>query len=141
MKMGAAWWGRPRARAPAPHRSTERGLPESRRYPNDESGGGLVGQAILAGNPGCRLLPGVEGGAGNRGLVRLCGYSPACGRAAHGKPRVYVPQLTAGFDLNLYLPLFQFPPLFHGAVCYKLAAIEPAVRARKRQCILAKESK
>src|ERR1019366_7874758 len=26
--------GRPRARAPAPHRSTERGLPESSRYPN-----------------------------------------------------------------------------------------------------------
>src|ERR1039457_6165423 len=25
--------GRPRARAPAPHRSTERGLPESSRYP------------------------------------------------------------------------------------------------------------
>src|SRR5450759_4682782 len=27
--------GRPRARAPAPHRSTERGLPESSRYPTD----------------------------------------------------------------------------------------------------------
>src|ERR1039458_2247102 len=93
MKMGAAWWGRPRARAPAPHRSTERGLPESSRYPNDENGGGLVGRAVLAGNPGCRLLPGVEGGAGNRGRVRLCGYSPACGRAAHGKPRVYVPTI------------------------------------------------
>ena len=51
MKMGAAWWGRPRARAPAPHRSTERGLPESSRYPNDENGGGLVGRA---GRPGGR---------------------------------------------------------------------------------------
>jgi hypothetical protein len=47
--LASAWWGgppglrrsllagrpggRPRARAPAPHRSTERGLPESSRYP------------------------------------------------------------------------------------------------------------
>ena len=31
--------GRPRARAPAPHRSTERGLPESSRYPT----GGIAG--------------------------------------------------------------------------------------------------
>ena len=40
--------GRPRARVPAPHRSKERGLPESSRYPNDENRGGFVGQAILA---------------------------------------------------------------------------------------------
>src|ERR1019366_7179532 len=30
--------GRPRARAPAPHRSTERGLPESSRYPTSRFG-------------------------------------------------------------------------------------------------------